>query len=245
MKNLQSDKKEYTLISDDVDPNWKLKPVALFNLIQNLAGFSAESRGFGFSFMKLKGFLWVLTKMKARFYSYPEYNDKIALETWVRSIGKIITDRHFTGYVNGGNRFCSVITEWALLNIKTGKPELLNEHINAKDVTNYRAAGIEKPVKIAVPEKPFLADERIVRYSDIDLNGHMSNIKYPEFFLDAYEYSFLKNSYISDIEMNFLNECKYGQKLTIFRSEIENTHYGFIIREDDNKEVFRIKIIWI
>jgi acyl-ACP thioesterase len=76
------------------------------------------------------------------------------------------------------------------------------------------------------------------------VNGHVSNVKYLEWFLDTYDYDFRHNNLLEEFEMNFFSECKFGQSVNIFKDITDNVHSGSIIRITDNKEVFRIKLKW-
>jgi acyl-ACP thioesterase len=95
MENSPFEHSEYILDSDDVDSNARMRVVAFCNFMQNLAGSAAEKRGFGITFMRENGLVWVLAKAKVRILNYPVFNDSIKLETWVRGVNRIVTDRHF------------------------------------------------------------------------------------------------------------------------------------------------------
>jgi acyl-ACP thioesterase len=131
-----------------------------------------------------------------------------------------------------------------LLDIKTRRPQLVEKYLNPKKYLNEKSADVEIPQKIIFPEGLLTVNKRKVVYSDIDLNGHVSNIKYLEWFLDIYDYDFLHKNTLAEFELNFLNECRFGQILSISKIEKSNIHYGLISRIDDKKEVFRIKLKW-
>jgi len=235
---------EHILDSNDVDSNARMTMTAFCNFMQNLAGYAAEKRGFGITFMREYGFVWVLAKVKAKILHYPEYNDNIKMETWVRGVNRIVTDRHFSGYDNLGNKFADAVTEWVLLDINTRRPKTIEKYVDTNRYLNEKSADIDMPGKILFPDDLIEVGNRKVVYSDIDLNGHVSNVKYLEWFLDTYDFDFLHNNELREIELNFLNECKFGQILSINKNAFEDIHYGMILRVDDNKEVFRIKLCW-
>ncbi|MBN1633416.1 MAG: hypothetical protein JW917_04545 [Ignavibacteria bacterium] len=235
---------EYLLDSNDVDTNARLTIVAFCNFMQNFAGKDAERRGFGITFMHQYGLVWVLTKIGARIYEYPCFGDKIRLETWVRGINRIVTDRHFIAYDKNGNKLADAITEWALLDVKSRRPQLIEKYFHIREYTADKSADVEMPKKINLPQNMTVIGQRKVVYSDIDLNQHVSNIKYPEWYLDTYDFNFLHNNTVEEFELNFLYESKFGQIMTIKKKENGKNHYGAITRESDAKEVFRIKLKW-
>lgn len=244
MENSTVEYSTYILDSDDVDSNARMKMAAFCNFMQNLAGIAAEKRGFGITFMREYGFVWVLVKVRARILHYPVFNENIKLETWVRGVNRIVSDRHFSGYDNSGNKFADAITEWVLLDIKTRRPQIIEKYLDTNRYLKGKSADIDMPEKIHFTESLESVNRRKVVYSDIDLNGHVSNIKYLEWFLDTYDYDFLHNNELHEIDLNFLNECRFGELLSISKNAVSNIHYGLISRIEDKKEVFRIKLKW-
>ncbi|MFZ4590805.1 MAG: acyl-[acyl-carrier-protein] thioesterase [Ignavibacteria bacterium] len=235
---------EYILNSNDVDTKERMSPVALCNFMQNLASKAAEKRGFGYTFMQHNGFVWVLVKIIVKVIKYPKWNETVKLQTWVHGIERLKTDRHFILYDNNENEISYAITEWAMIDYKLRRPQIIDNFVDRRKALDVKTADVNYPAKIKQLSNPLLCCSRIIVYSDIDLNGHVSNIKYPEWFLDTYEFDFRHNNIPEEFEMNFLSECKFGQSVNIFKETDGNIHYGSIIRESDNKEVFRIKLKW-
>lgn len=244
MQLSQFEYSEHLLESHDVDTDSRLTIVAFCNFMQNLAGKSAEKRGFGISFMRRYGFVWVLVKVRVKISNYPVFSDKIRLETWVRGVSRIISDRHFIAFDKNGIKFADAITEWALIDVKSRRPQVIEKYFDKSKFTTEKSAEISFPEKIIFPEILTEIGKRKVVYSDIDLNGHVSNIKYPEWFLDTYDYDFLHNNTCDEFEINFLNESIFGEEMKIHRKVNDKIHYGNIIRENDGKEVFRIRLKW-
>lgn len=235
---------EYVLNSNDVDTKETMNPVALCNFMQNLAGKAAEKRGFGYTFMQQNGFVWVLVKIIVKVIKFPKWNEYVKLQTWVHGIEKIKTDRHFILYDNDENEIAYAITEWAMIDYKQRRPQIIDNFVDRRKALDEKTANVNSPAKIKQLINPVLCGSRKIVYSDIDLNGHVSNIKYPEWFLDTYEFDFRHNNIPDEFEMNFLSECKFGQSVNMYKEIDGNLHYGSIIRESDNKEVFRIKLKW-
>ncbi len=235
---------EYILNSEDVDTNKNLTVTALCAYMQNLAGRAAEKRGFGYSFMLKNNFVWVLARIRGKIRSCPKWNEKVKLLTWVKGIDKLKSDRHFTLYDGNENEIAGIITEWSIIDFVRRRPQVIEKYVDSSRALADRSADVEPPSKIPPLAEPQMAGERKIVYSDIDMNGHVSNVKYVEWFLDTYEYEFLQGNIIEEFEMNFLSECRYGESVKIFRQEEGNIHYGSVIRDSDNKEVFRIKLTW-
>lgn len=236
---------EYFLDTYYVDTQKRMTAVTLCNFLQTLAGNAAEKRGYGYTFMHNHSLVWVLIRIKARIHKYPLWNDKVKLETWVRGIDRIKSDRHFILSDRNGDEAACAITEWAMIDFKSRRPQYIENFLDKSKTLDPKSVNISPPNKIKELINPVICGMRSITYSDIDLNQHVSNVKYLEWFLDTYDIEFHNNNTIKEFEINFLSECKYGQKINIFKEyETDKIHYGSLIRSDDNKEVLRIKIEW-
>jgi medium-chain acyl-[acyl-carrier-protein] hydrolase len=236
---------EYILNSNEVDTNERMTVVALCNFMQNLAGRAAEKRGYGYSFSHENGLVWVLMRINLKILGYPKWNDKVILKTWVHGIDRIKTDRHFTLYDEQNREIAHAITDWVLIDYKFRRPQIIEKFVDKNKALNSERAKVDMPSKIQFNGTPEQCGERKIVYSDIDLNRHVSNIKYTEWFLDTYDFDYLTENTIGELEMNFLSECRYGEEVSIYKdTSSKNIHYGSIARINDGKEVFRIRIKW-
>lgn len=235
---------EYILNSEDVDTNKNLTVTALCAYMQNLAGRAAEKRGYGYSFMLENNFVWVLARIRGKIRSAAKWNEKVKLLTWVRGIDKLKSDRHFILYDKDGNDIAGIVTEWSIIDVARRRPQIIDKYVDSTRALADKSADTEPPSKIPALANPVLSGERKIVYSDIDMNGHVSNVKYAEWFLDTYDFDFLGKNLVEEFEMNFLAECRYGESVKIFKQEESTGHYGSIVRDSDRKEVFRIKLTW-
>lgn len=236
---------EYLLDTNYVDTQKRMKAVSLCDFLQNLAGNAAEKRGYGYTFMNKNNLVWVLIRINAKILYYPKWNETIKLETWVKGIDRIKTDRHFILSDNDGNDAAYAITDWAMIDFNTRRPQYIEKFLDKSKTLFPKSVNINPPSKIKELSNPEKCGMRNISYSDIDLNQHVSNVKYLEWFLDTYDIEFHSENSIKGFEMNFLSECRFGQRINIFKEiNTDKIHYGCIFRAEDNKEVFRIKIEW-
>ena len=74
---------------------------------------------------------------------------------------------------------------------------------------------------LSLPEKVIddaqeLVDVRKVRYTEIDLNGHLNNTQYIEYILDTHEPVFYKDHRISAINITYEKEIKSGHEVKLY-----------------------------
>lgn len=159
---------EFVLDSDDVDTKKRMSPVAFCNFMQNLAGNAAEKRGFGYSFMQKNGFVWVLVKISAKIINYPKWNETVKLQTWVRSIDRIKSDRHFILFDKDENEIAYAITEWVMIDYNLRRPQIIEKFIDKGKTLNDKSAKVNSPSKIRQLNNPVFCNSKNIVYSDID-----------------------------------------------------------------------------
>ncbi len=77
-----------------------------------------------------------------------------------------------------------------------------------------------------LPETLELEEERILRYSDCDINGHVNNARYADFVSDALHLEELeKGRFVSSLQLGYLKECRPGETLGIYTGEEEGRFF--------------------
>ena len=74
----------------------------------------------------------------------------------------------------------------------------------------------QKKITLTATEE---VDKRVVRYSDIDLNGHLNNTKYVEFIVDTHEPEFYRHHKIASIEINYDHEIRGSQEVVLYSNK--------------------------
>ena len=64
-----------------------------------------------------------------------------------------------------------------------------------------------------------------MRYSDLDVNGHMNNTKYADVLMDALTAQELEGRFVSELQLNYSQECKAGETMEVCRVLTENSCY--------------------
>jgi len=84
-----------------------------------------------------------------------------------------------------------------------------------------------------------------VKYSDLDLNKHVNNMKYLQWVLDTYPIDHSTNKNIKSLEINYLSESFPGDNIRIIGYEAEQgVFHHSVIRVDDGVELCRIRALW-
>ena len=65
-----------------------------------------------------------------------------------------------------------------------------------------------------------------MRYSDTDVNGHMNNMRYADVACDALGLETMDGVSPSQMQINFLQECRAGQTLKVFGKWEQDTAFA-------------------
>lgn len=56
----------------------------------------------------------------------------------------------------------------------------------------------------------------------MDKTGHMTNLKYVDLFLNAFDSRFFEEFQIGEFELHFLSQCFEGEELHVYKRMLDN-----------------------
>jgi acyl-ACP thioesterase len=206
------------------------------------AAVHAAARGFGYGDMQQRDVAWVLSRMAIEMKSYPELSEEITLYTWIEGAAGLFTQRCFELLSSRGETLCYARSIWAAIHLETRRPTPLDvEAINAYQLD--RSCPIEKPAKIPPVEHLVAGEPYRVRYSDLDINGHLNSMRYIEHLLDMFDIELFTQKQITRFEIAYMAEGKYGMELTLHGRESLNGRYDMAICHE-GKAICRAAATW-
>ena len=231
----------------DVDFKDRIKVSSIFNYMQDIASAHANDLHCGWEDLQKLDLLWVLSWIKVEFISLPHFEDEIKIKTWSKGRFKLYALRDFLLYDKKGLIFCKATSAWLLLNSSTKRiTDIKNLRIDFPFQPNVHAIK-DLPQKIKYESKRDLVSERMVSYSDIDINHHMNNAKYVEFLMNSYPLDFHNNNSLKSITMTFNSETKFGDIIEINVNENSGSnrlHYIEALNKESGKQVFQSIVNW-
>jgi acyl-ACP thioesterase len=87
------------------------------------------------------------------------------------------------------------------------------------------------------PEAVISCGLRPVRYSDLDMNGHMNNIKYMDILCDALKLEERKGFFLKSAALHYVGQTMPGQTLALETGELPNGHI-YISGSAEGKRTF-------
>ena len=228
-----------------VDFMEKLTMGVLGNHLLNCAGFHAAEHGFGIATLNENHYTWMLSRLAVEMEEMPRAYEKFSIQTWVENVYRLFTDRNFAILNQDGKPIGYARSIWAMISMETRKPaDLLALH--GGKITDYickKECPIAKAGRVKVTEQT-PCSEYLVKYSDIDLNGHVNSIKYIEHALDLFPLEMFRNKSIHRFEVAYVAESYYGDKLSFYREQVGENEYDIEIKKNGMEVVARCKVIF-
>ncbi len=201
-------KESFKVMAYMVDQQRELTISMLCNLLQEVAGNHANYRKLGFFDMQANNRFWVLNRLRLHIHEYPIWLDNIEIHTWVSMMRGPFSNRHFAVFKNG-KQLASTFTFWVAIDSRTHKPV----RINSEEVIVLadKIADCGPAEKLNPFDQGKILGEYTVQASDIDMLGHVNNVKYTEWLLNKVQL----NEQIKKMEINYLKETHLGEVLNI------------------------------
>ncbi|MCR4765196.1 MAG: acyl-[acyl-carrier-protein] thioesterase [Bacteroidaceae bacterium] len=217
----------------------------LGNHLLNVAGFHSHDRGFGIDRLNKEHYTWVLSRLALEMYDLPLQYEPFTIETWVENVYRLFTDRNFAVLNKDGKPIAYARSVWAMIDTETRKPVDLMA-IHDGDIAGYicdKECPIDKPSRIKVSsQEPEIVLP--VKYSDMDINGHVNSIRYIEHILDLFPVETFKEKRVRRFEMAYVAETMSTDSMALYINKENIDHYDVEVRKNQSEVVCRSKVIF-
>ncbi len=231
---------QFKINSYEVDKSAVARLTSIANYLQEIAYNHANELGVGFHTLLDQKMVWVLSELYIEMDNYPVWDEIITVETWPRPFERLFANRDFRITDKKGILIGWATTKWLVLDNERDRPVRPDESHFAFPLRTDLS--FEKSPEMNIPDVGFrIAYSRKVSYSDLDVVGHVNNVKYIEWALDALPSDLLDNYSIKTFSVKYLHEARKGDEICISVSELrDNIICVSALREEDNKEIIRV-----
>ncbi|WP_027626095.1 acyl-[acyl-carrier-protein] thioesterase [Clostridium lundense] len=237
MENLVTEK-EYEIHYYEVDYKRRVLITNIINYFCDVATKQSEDRNVGLDYMRENNIAWVLYKWHIDVHRYPLHGEKVIVTTRPHSFRKFYGYRKFQIIDEKGEIIVEANSIWFLIDIKKRRPKRINDYIlEAYKVSKDNdERGILEIPDIACVESIDNEKTFNVRYSDIDTNGHVNNVKYVSWAIETVPLEIIKNYALKSITINYEKETKYGEIINAFVQIIKEDKKIICIHKITDKE---------
>lgn len=162
---------------------------SICNYLQETASMHAESLSFSRTDFEHAGMheTWVLARLKVEMTRFPAWNEQFSILTYPRGIKRVSACRDFVVSDAKGEEIGKATSEWAIIDLKTRSlvPVPSSVAAAANDVRPPVFGETHSPrPKFGRDVPPTASFDFRALKSDIDLNGHVNNVRYIAWLLE-------------------------------------------------------------
>ncbi len=210
--------KQYALRTSDFTPEKTLKKSAILDLFQDIAGYHSDFLGCGLDDFAKKGYGWVLVGVRCEILKAVNMYDNLVVKTWPLkpSFAKYV--RQYAVYNSENEVVFKGDSVWTIIDLKTRKPVVLKEVYRGVEKFNEESVFDGKLLKIRpLDDTAFsFVGNRTVNFSDIDMNGHVNNIKYADIIVDVLGNDIENFKFF---QIDYHKELMSGKTVEIYKAE--------------------------
>ncbi|HEX2933851.1 MAG TPA: acyl-ACP thioesterase domain-containing protein [Bacteroidales bacterium] len=233
--------KIYHVKSYEVDINAHLMPSSVCNYFQEIAWEHAEILKIGYNALKSIHRFWVLSRLQIKFYQYPQWTDEVKLITWPKGIDGMFALRDYLMFSSTGEKQVAAASSWLILDSEKHRPQRIDSPDHPEFKINDTDAYIHAPVKIGKPDNYSQSYRNTVKYSDIDVNKHVNNVKYIQWALDSISEDLINGELIDEMIVNFMAEASLGNEVQINVCKQDKLIQIGMLNASTNKELCRVQ----
>ena len=228
--------KKYVLRVSDFDCYDRLRPSAILDFFQDVAGQNADEMGIGYRELIKKDVIWVLLRNRFDVIKSPVPYSSVIVKTYPHKPGRGDFDRDYYIESPTGETYIKGSSKWCLINFKTRKILFGDEGKCDGDEYTETCVYPEGVKKIKnFSEEGFEKFSGRTEFSDLDHNGHVNNVKYLDYVFNAVKPG--KSEEVTSLEIDYVHEMQANSAYDIFYKKIDGAYYIKCI--SGGSEIFR------
>ena len=233
-------RKKFYVGTSESDCFGRLKPSALLAMLQEAAGEQCRQLDLGWERLAAEGLFWAVTRHYVQITRMPAVETEVFVETWPGITSRVAYPRSAIGYDKDGNELFRSMSLWVLMDLNSRSLVLPGK-------SSVDLMGIAREGELAVPGSlaPValeLEQERTVRFSELDRNGHMSNTRYLDWVVDLLPGQFHRQHPIREFTVCYLNEAREAEQVKLhYEMTPEGSFRVEATRAADGKRVFAVR----
>ncbi|KAG8379451.1 hypothetical protein BUALT_Bualt07G0089900 [Buddleja alternifolia] len=266
-------RQSFVIRSYEIGPDKTATMETLMNLLQetalnHVASSGLAGNGFGATHeMSIRKLIWVVTRIHVQVDKYSSWGDVVEIDTWVDAAGKngmrrdwIIRD------CNTHKIITRATSTWVTMNRETRRlskipDEVKNEvqpfYLNRAAIST-KNSDCEKIEKLTRETAERIRTGLAPRWSDMDANQHVNNVKYIGWILESVPTNVLEDYNMKRMTLEYRRECRQSNVLESLtsihtktdqfcensrtRQDLECTH--LLRMESDQAEIVRARSVW-
>ena len=212
--------REYEVHYGHIDNRGIAKPSFLWSVMQDAATVHAEEMHLGPTDLHI---VWVLSRMRAQLLRPLLPYERVRCETWCPGTKGASWYRCFAFYANE-KLVGEAQSMWVTLDPQTHRILRPSALPAAADYLHPSRRELFEPLPKLGCELVRPHHEHPVRYSDLDVNDHLNNVRIVELISDALDLQH-QPGYLSSLQVNYTAETACGETLSLLCGTVGDARY--------------------
>ncbi len=234
--------KTVTIPANAVDRFDRMKPSYILSLAQDIAGDHCVLLGTNREALEQHRLFWAVIRQRVQITRLPRSAETITLETWPMPTTRTAYPRATVAYDKDRNELFRCISLWVLMDLDTRTMILPGKSGITVDGV-LRGNELAAPGSLA-PKELACAMERTVRFTELDVNGHMNNCRYLDWIADLLPSAFHESHVVKEFSISYLSESKEGDCVALQWEITEEGHLLVDSKNADQHRVFAAKVVF-
>ena len=241
--------KKYEIHYYEVDYKLRCKLSSIIDFICDVGTQQSESIGGGMEYCTNNNCAWVFYKYDIKMYRYPKFGEIISLSTTPVGFKKFYGLRKYIIRDDKNEIIGEALALFFLINIEKRRPMRIQKE-------QYDFYGVDGDVdydismdKLERVEEEQYSKQFDIRYSDIDSNKHVNNVKYVEWAMEAVPIEVIADYQLSRLKVTFEKETIYGEKVsasaTVKQINEDSLKSYHTISNSDGAELTLLEADWV
>ena len=205
--------KEFEVSPVAVDQFGRLKASRLLAYLQDVAGDHSAILGTDQKALTDKNLFWAVIRHRVQITRLPQSGEKLRIETWPMPTTRTAYPRSTIAYDEAGNECFRSISLWILMDAAS-RAMVLPGKSGVEVGGLLRGCELRTPSSL-LPREMGSLQERIVRYTDLDINGHMNNCRYLDWVEDLLPSAFHAGHEIREFTLCYMSEVRENEPVQL------------------------------
>lgn len=212
--------------------------------------------------MSKRNLIWVVTKMQVVVDRYPTWGDVVQVDTWVAASGKNGMRRDWlVRDSTTGDVLMRASSLWVMMNKETRRLSKIPDEARAEiegyfvDSPPVIDEDSRKLPKLDETTSDYIRTGLTPRWSDLDVNQHVNNVKYIGWILESAPMQILEGCELAAMTLEYRRECRRDSVLQSLTSVLNKggggdlTDFGnvecqHVLRLENGGEVVKGRTEW-
>ena len=199
--------------------------------MEEVACSSADELGFGYAFVKSKGYAFMVSGICCEFVQRILLGDIVTVKTWPTPPTFVVFGREYQMLDKNEKVLMNASSRWCLIDMTSGKI-LQSKYIDNQDYSTYNTDKALENVQWKIPA--FKKEDGALKYSltvansEYDHNFHVNNTRYADYCFNCFSVEELRAWKLKQFTLSYVRQSKENERLYYYVKQGETGGEYFI-----------------